>query len=133
MHEIARRAVDEALRAGADYADARVQRVALEELTVQNDSLAGASATEDFGLGVRVLKDGAWGFAAAPGTHADLHEVAPGLARRAVKAGRDLRLLQRRHARTPRYATVAEVLAEEPGDRVEVVGRDAVDALLATD
>ena len=59
MHEIARRAVDEALRAGADYADARVQRVALEELTVQNDSLAGASATEDFGLGVRVLKDGA--------------------------------------------------------------------------
>ena len=90
MHEIARRAVDEALRAGADYADARVQRVALEELTVQNDSLAGASATEDFGLGVRVLKDGAWGFAAAPGTHADLHEVAPGLARRAVKAGRDL-------------------------------------------
>lgn len=99
MQDIAQLAVDEALRAGADYADARVQRLAREELTVQNGSLAGASATEDFGLGVRVLKDGAWGFAAAPGTHEDLHEVAPGLARRAVKAGRDLAGIRREPVR----------------------------------
>lgn len=96
MQKIAQLAVDEALRAGADYADARVQRLALEELTMRNGSLVGADAPESFGLGVRVLKDGAWGFAAAPGNHADLSEVAPGLARRAVKTGRDLARLRRK-------------------------------------
>ena len=90
MQGIAQLAVEEALRAGADYADARIQRLACEELTMQDGSLVRADAPEDFGLGVRVLKDGAWGFAAAPGTHKDLAEVAPGLARRAVKTGRDL-------------------------------------------
>ena len=95
MQAVAQLAVDEALRAGADYADARVQRLSMEELAMRDGSLVGADAPESFGLGVRVLKDGAWGFAAAPGNHKDLAEVAPGLARRAVKTGRDLGRLRR--------------------------------------
>jgi len=95
MQAVAQLAVDEALRAGADYADARVQRLSLEELAMRDGSLVGADAPESFGLGVRVLKNGAWGFAAAPGNHKDLADVAPGLARRAVKAARDLGRLRR--------------------------------------
>ena len=41
-------AVEEALRAGADYADARIQRLACEELTMQDGSLVRADAPEGF-------------------------------------------------------------------------------------
>lgn len=90
MMKVAQAAVEEALKAGADYADARIDRVSREEFTLKNGALEEADAPEDFGLGVRVLKDGAWGFAAAPAAPADVAEVAPGVARRACKAARDV-------------------------------------------
>ncbi len=66
MMDIARSAVEAALSGGADYADARVTRLSCEELVVRNGSLGSAEAPEDMGIGVRVLKDGAWGFGALP-------------------------------------------------------------------
>ena len=90
MMTVAQQAVEQALKAGADYADARVSRLSREELALRNGVLADADAPEDFGLGVRVLRQGCWGFAAAPGRPHELGDVAPGLARRAFKAARDL-------------------------------------------
>ena len=66
MHELAHSAVRAAIEAGADYADARSNHVLTEDLTLRNGNLSEAGVREDSGLGVRVLKDGCWGFAAAP-------------------------------------------------------------------
>jgi TldD protein len=85
--QLARAAVDAALAAGADYADARVNRTVLEELALRNGEVDAAEATEDAGCGVRVLVRGAWGFASAPATDASAVRA---LARRAVESGRAL-------------------------------------------
>lgn len=90
MMSLAQATVNQALKAGADYADVRVSRCSQERMVLRNGVLAEADAPEDFGLGVRVLKNGCWGFAAAPGRPNELGDVAPGLARRAFKAARDL-------------------------------------------
>ncbi|MEL6716780.1 MAG: DNA gyrase modulator, partial [Planctomycetota bacterium] len=88
-----------AMARGADAADARVVRVSTERLALRNGAVAEASAPEEFGIGVRVFKDGAVGFAAAPGTHRTLPDVAPGVARRAFSVARDLAPLRRRPVR----------------------------------
>ncbi len=90
MDRLAQEAVEEALRAGAQYADARIVRLSQEQLGVRNGQLTQADAPDDFGIGIRVLKDGCWGFAAAPAVPRDLADVLPGVARRAFKAARDL-------------------------------------------
>ncbi|MCA9003183.1 MAG: TldD/PmbA family protein, partial [Planctomycetes bacterium] len=90
MQKLVQSAVEVALQAGADYADARVVRLTQERLSVRNGRLAQADAPEDFGIGVRVLKDGCFGFAAAPAAPRDLPQVIKGVARRALKAARDL-------------------------------------------
>jgi TldD protein len=89
MMDSAQAAVEAALKAGADYADARITRLSIEDYTLKNGALEGADAPDDFGLGVRVLKDGAWGFAAAPTTSGEVAQVAAGVARRATKVARD--------------------------------------------
>lgn len=96
IEDLCRKAVDEAVERGADYADARVVRLSRETLTVHNGAVAEADASEEFGIGLRVQKAGAFGFAAAPATFADLGDVIPGLARRALAAARDLAPLRRR-------------------------------------
>ena len=75
MMDSAQTAVETALKAGADYADTRVCRLSREDYTLKNGCLDGADAPEEFGVGVRVLKDGAWGFAAAPAQAREVHEV----------------------------------------------------------
>jgi TldD protein len=96
MQELAERAVREALEAGADYADARIVRCAREQLCLRNGELAEASAPAEFGLGVRALVNGTFGFAAVPGTHTDLFDKTAGVARRAARAARDLAPTRRR-------------------------------------
>lgn len=93
---LAQQAVDTAMERGAEYADARVVRLARETLTVHNGAVADAEAPDEFGVGLRVLKDGAFGFAAAPTTYSELADVLPGLARRAIASARDLAPLRRR-------------------------------------
>ena len=90
MMDLAQEAVDAALAAGADYADARVNRLSNENLAMRNGSLAEAEAPEELGVGLRVLKDGTWGFSAAPLDGASRAGLPRDLARRATKAARDL-------------------------------------------
>jgi TldD protein len=56
-------ALDVALRSGAGYADVRVVERETESLTVKNGALEAASTNKSAGFGIRVLVDGAWGFA----------------------------------------------------------------------
>lgn len=90
MQELAQRAVREALAAGADYADARVVRTATEDLGHVDGAVTEAEAPCEFGLGVRALVRGALAYAAVPGTHHELVDLAAGVARRAARAARDL-------------------------------------------
>jgi TldD protein len=62
--ELAGRAVEAARRAGADYADARVVREDSESITVRNQEMEGIDRASSEGIGIRVLVDGYWGFAA---------------------------------------------------------------------
>jgi TldD protein len=63
MQELIDLALDGAQRAGAGYADIRVVERSTESLTVKNGNLAEASSDRSAGFGIRVLVDGAWGFA----------------------------------------------------------------------
>ena len=63
MQELIDLALDVARTAGAGYADIRIVEGATESLTVKNGNLAEASSNRSAGFGVRVLVDGAWGFA----------------------------------------------------------------------
>ncbi len=65
MLDLARSAVEAARRLGADYADARVVQEATESITVRNQEMEGIDRTSSEGVGVRVLADGCWGFAAS--------------------------------------------------------------------
>jgi TldD protein len=62
--ELAGRAVEAARGAGADYADARVVREDSESITVRNQEMEGIDRAGSEGVGIRVLVDGYWGFAA---------------------------------------------------------------------
>ena len=63
MRDLAERALDAAMPAGASYADVRLVARTTEVVTVKNGRLVGVTRDEDEGCGVRVLVDGAWGFA----------------------------------------------------------------------
>jgi len=66
--EIARLAVETAQRAGASYADARFVSEEAESLTVKNQEMEGIDRSYSQGVGIRVLVDGYWGFAATART-----------------------------------------------------------------
>ncbi|HET9878492.1 MAG TPA: TldD/PmbA family protein [Candidatus Limnocylindria bacterium] len=65
MDDLLNRALDAAQRGGASYADIRVAERQAETLTVKNGVLEGASVSDSAGFGVRVLRDGAWGFSSS--------------------------------------------------------------------
>ncbi len=48
---------------GATYADIRVVGRKIEEIEVKNGNVEGLIYDEDFGFGIRILTQGAWGFA----------------------------------------------------------------------
>jgi TldD protein len=64
MLDVAKQAVDAAMAAGADYADGRVVTDESESLTVRNQQMEGIDRSRSEGIGIRVLVNGYWGFAA---------------------------------------------------------------------
>jgi TldD protein len=63
LDRLADAALDRARSLGAAHADIRVERVRQLQVSVRDRRLQGASEDEDIGLGVRVVHNGAWGFA----------------------------------------------------------------------
>jgi TldD protein len=64
MKDSAHRALDTARARGASYADARVVNIRQRYLSTKNGRPAQVREAESSGLGVRVIANGAWGFAA---------------------------------------------------------------------
>lgn len=64
MKEIACWALETAAVRGASYADVRVMDIRQRELSTKNGQVGTCAETESLGVGVRVIANGAWGFAA---------------------------------------------------------------------
>ncbi len=64
MKQIAEWALNIASQKGASYADARAVSDRSRALATKNGRIGSASDSESQGIGIRVLADGAWGFAA---------------------------------------------------------------------
>src|SRR5574338_1093971 len=65
MRDLTARALDTATLLGATYADARVVHRVDESVAIKTGRVEGVASGESEGFGVRVLVDGAWGFAAS--------------------------------------------------------------------
>ena len=63
MKQIGALALDAATAQGATYADVRVMDIRQRYLSTKNGETAQVRESESFGLGVRVIVEGAWGFA----------------------------------------------------------------------
>lgn len=98
-------AIDAARSGGASYADVRVAARRQQNVNTRDRIVQGVSDTDTFGLGVRTLVDGAWGFAATSRLTADSVAAA---ARAAVEQARANRASQLRPV----------VLAPTPGNQV---------------
>ena len=64
MKQLALEALDSAQRPGVTYADVRVIESRDRELGTKNGKPGQVSSDESVGIGIRVLADGCWGFAA---------------------------------------------------------------------
>jgi TldD protein len=79
LDDLLKRALAAATKAGASYADVRVVRLRRESVATREDRVERVAASEDYGVGVRVIAGGAWGFSATPSvTAADAERAARG-------------------------------------------------------
>lgn len=66
LDELVQRALAAATAAGASYADVRVVRVRHERLSAREERIESVTSSDEYGVGVRVIAGGAWGFSATP-------------------------------------------------------------------
>jgi TldD protein len=128
MRDIADRALNAAQLAGAGYADARVVESRSQLIEVKNRQVSALQEGASVGLGVRVLVDGAWGFAASAQLEASEAERCARLACQVARAsarvrGEPVRLLPMR----PTLASYATPMQIDP---FEVSLADKIDLLI---
>ena len=104
MKDVADWALNVANQRGATYADARIADERSRALATKNGKIGHASDSESLGIGIRVICDGAWGFAASDDLSRKAvedtaaHAVAIAKASATVKQ-QDVRLAQEKPAR----------------------------------
>ena len=77
MRDLCTLAIDTAKKRGATYADIRIIETKKEAIGVRNGALGQSDLSEDVGLGIRVIANGAWGFASSPEvTRAEIERTA---------------------------------------------------------
>src|SRR5215216_5940517 len=63
--EVADAALAHAAKLGASYADIRINRYRRESIAAREQQVQNVSRSTSYGFGLRVLVNGAWGFAAS--------------------------------------------------------------------
>ncbi len=91
MKELCLHAVDTAVKLGAGFADARVLLTRREDIVVRNERVATLEQGEDLGIGVRVIVNGAWGYAATKDATRDSVELCVSQAVEIAKASATLK------------------------------------------
>lgn len=104
LDDLIQRALGAAKKAGATYADVRIVRMRQERIITRELRIDGVMSTEEYGVGVRVIAGGAWGFAATPSVTARDAERIAGAAVAVAKANASL--LKRPVALAPEAAHV---------------------------
>ena len=123
-------ALQAATAAGASYCDVRIGRYLQQSLQTREDRVLNVVNTESTGAGVRVIADGAWGFAATNGLTTDAVAQA---ARRAVAIARANAKILARPVQLAPVAGVGEVAWRTPivKNGMAVAIKDKVDLLLS--
>jgi len=131
MKQVANWALDVAGLRRASYADARIVAQRSRALTTKNGKVGSASDAESLGMNVRVIADGAWGFAAS----ADLGRAAvEATAARAVEIARASARVKQHDVRlAPEKPAVAEWTTPYRIDPFSVSVEQNIDLLLKID
>jgi TldD protein len=128
-NELLMEALQAAKDAGASYADARAGRYRQQFIGTRERQITGVSDSESYGIGVRALVNGSWGFAA---TNQMTSEAVKRVAREAASIARAARSAQRRPVElapvTPVVGTWRTPVQIDP---LEVPIEDKVALLLA--
>jgi TldD protein len=126
---LAIRALDAANKAGASYADVRLVAWKRERVVVRDDHVQGVRRSSEYGLGLRVIADGAWGFAAS--NRLDDKSV-DALAKRAVAAAKINASLRREPVELAKVAPIAgSWVAPHRVDPWTIPPKDKADLLIA--
>src|ERR1700733_6951551 len=131
MKHVADWALNTATARGATYADTRVVAQRSRALSTKNGKVGSASDAESVGMSVRVIADGAWGFAAS----ADLGRAAvEATAAQAVEIARaSARVKQHDVQLAPEKAVVAEWSTPYKIDPFTIPVEQNIDLLLKVD
>jgi len=117
VDDLALEALNAARSAGASYADARIGRYRSQFVATRERQVTGVNDSESYGVGVRALVAGSWGFAATSEMTRDGVQQA---AREAVRLARAARSVQRRPVElspvTPVKGTWRTPITRDPVD-----------------
>src|SRR5437016_13281051 len=94
MWDLCTNALDTAKLRGASYGDVRTMHLRQRDLTTKNGQVGTLAQSESIGIGVRVLANGAWGFAS---TDRLTREGVAACAAQAVSIAQASALAKRRH------------------------------------
>jgi TldD protein len=113
MKHIAEWALNVAQVKGASYADARVVDARSRSLATKNGKIGSASDSQSLGIGIRIIADGAWGFAASHELSRDAVEATAVRAFKIAKASAQVKQSDIRMApeaaRTAEWSTPIEI------------------------
>ncbi len=131
MKAAAQQALNAASARGVTYADARAVAMRNRSLSTKNGRVGHASESESLGIGVRVIADGAWGFAAS----ADLSPASlSAAADRAVAIARASARVKRENVRlAPELPAVADWTTPYKVDPFTTSVEENIDLLLKAD
>ena len=128
--DLANAALNSARSAGASYTDVRIGRYRRQQIATRERQIAGVSDTESYGLGVRTLVDGSWGFAA---TSQMTRSGAQQAALAAVEMSKAARAVRRRRVElAPTKPVVGTWMTPMRKDPIEIPIEEKIALLLAT-
>ena len=131
MQDVASWALNTASLRGATHADARVVDDRTASLSTKNGKVGSASVSESLGIGIRVIADGAWGFAASDDLSRPAVEAA---AARAVEIAKASARVKKENIRlAPEKPAVAEWTTPYKIDPFSTSVEQNIDLLLKID
>ncbi|MFV8755815.1 TldD/PmbA family protein [Nannocystaceae bacterium ST9] len=126
---LAERALASARKAGASYADARLVAWKRETVSVRDGHIDDVRRRGEYGLGLRVIADGAWGFSA---TWRLDEKAIDALAKQAVAAAKTLAKLRAKPVElAPLAAITGQWISPHRIDPFGVSTKDKADLLIA--
>ena len=128
MKIVIERALDTASAGGAAYADARIVRKISEFLMVKDGQVAAVNLSSDYGLGVRALVNGSWGFASASTVNTESADEVAGRALRIARAS--ARVQAKPVVLAPQQPSVGEYVSPFDSDPFDVSTVDKLGLLL---